>query len=37
MPTGRQQLAAGVVNKILYAVGGDNGGYLNTNEAFNPR
>jgi len=37
MPTARNYLTAGVVNKILYAIGGDSGsGVLNTNEAFNP-
>ncbi|HJT22946.1 MAG TPA: kelch repeat-containing protein, partial [bacterium] len=37
MPTGRQELAAGVDNGILYAVGGyGNSGILNTVEAYDP-
>jgi len=37
MPTARSALAVGVVNGILYAIGGQNGaGVLNTNEAYNP-
>jgi len=37
MPTRRRLLAVGVVNKVLYAVGGFNrGGILNTVEAFTP-
>src|SRR2546425_8454799 len=35
MPTARETLAAGVINSVLYAVGGDNGSVaLGTNEAF---
>ena len=38
MPTARSELAAGVVNKVLYAVGGGGlNGVLNTVEASNPR
>jgi len=38
MPTARGNLAVGVVNGILYAVGGNDGhgGYLNTVEAYDP-
>jgi N-acetylneuraminic acid mutarotase len=37
MPTARSGLAVGVVNGILYAIGGQNaGGTLATNEAYNP-
>jgi hypothetical protein len=40
MPTARDGLAAGVVNGILYAVGGccvNDINSFNVNEAFNPR
>jgi hypothetical protein len=38
MPTGRADLAAGVVGRTLYAIGGLNlGGDLNTVEAFTSR
>ena len=36
MPTARGWLAAGVVNGILYAVGGANNGPLNRVEAYDP-
>ena len=36
MPTPRTDLAVGVVNGILYAVGGSSGGYLTTVEAYDP-
>src|SRR5579864_1695745 len=37
MPTARANLAVGVVNNILYAVGGTNGSrLLNTVEAYDP-
>ena len=36
MPTPRSQLAVGVVNGILYAVGGRSNGYLTTVEAYDP-
>ena len=38
MPTARTELAAGVVNGILYAIGGrlDQGGTFDTVEAYNP-
>jgi len=36
MPTARDGLAAGVINGILYAVGGDNRFEYNTNEAYDP-
>ena len=37
MPTARERLAVRVINNVLYAVGGDNGGsILNTVEAYNP-
>src|SRR5580704_8481341 len=37
MPTARQQLAAGVVNGRLYAIGGlDSVGYSNAVEAYDP-
>lgn len=36
MPTPRELLAAGVVNNILYAVGGFSQGSLNTVEAYDP-
>ena len=34
MPTAREGLAAGVVGRVLYAVGGYNGPFLNTLEAY---
>lgn len=36
MPAPRNGLAVGVINGILYAVGGFHGGYLATNEAYDP-
>jgi N-acetylneuraminic acid mutarotase len=36
MPTGRGWLAVAVVNNIIYAIGGSNGSYLSTNEAYDP-
>ncbi len=36
MPTPRKDLAVGVVNGVLYAVGGYDGGFLGTVEAYNP-
>lgn len=36
MPTGRGALGVGVVNGVLYAVGGGYAGVLATNEAFTP-
>jgi N-acetylneuraminic acid mutarotase len=39
MPTARQLFGAGVVNGVLYAVGGEDAGgrYLNTVEAYDPQ
>jgi|ERR1022692_3466260 len=37
MPTARYGLAAGVVTRILYAVGGNNGNVVHAAEAFTPR
>jgi hypothetical protein len=34
MSTARSDLAAGVINGILYSVGGYDGGFLNTIEAY---
>jgi N-acetylneuraminic acid mutarotase len=36
MPKARQDLAAGVINGILYAVGGDAYGARHDNQAYNP-
>src|SRR5207253_498689 len=38
MPTGRESLAAGVANGVLYAVGGDSGAAIpvGTTEAYDP-
>ncbi len=36
MPTARYHLSVGVIGGKLYAVGGNNGGLLNTNEEYDP-
>jgi len=36
MPTARAQLAVAVIGGKLYAIGGDNAGYKNTNEEYDP-
>lgn len=36
MPTARYGAAAAVVNGIIYVIGGYNGNYLATVEAYNP-
>ena len=36
MPTARYSLTSSVVNDIIYVIGGYNGSYLSTNEAYNP-
>src|SRR5882762_967165 len=36
MPTARTQLAAGVVNGIVYAIGGFTSSQISTNEAYDP-
>jgi hypothetical protein len=36
MPTARYRLAAATVNGKIYAIGGYNGGYLNTVEVYDP-
>jgi hypothetical protein len=36
MPTARTWLTSSVVNGIIYVIGGYNGAYLSTNEAYDP-
>jgi hypothetical protein len=36
MPTARRYLAAGVIDGVLYVVGGEDTSNLNKNEAYNP-